>query len=518
MRGHSKIRSLLKGLELSSEPIVKMTSIFTELETVSVSIPTDRIGEGGAVTSFKDELVVITHEGRIFLVNEAGYKETEILAPDNGFEAYKKASLSDKFKDLTHVFDWFRYNDILYYSENENDYLVLSYTEWIAENECYGTTISRIKLPANTNSLLDIKIKPTDWDVVYRTQPCLKLKSKYRAIEGHMAGGRIAIRSGHKMVLGNGDYHWDGVYAPKSYAQATDNDYGKVLEIDLDLGTSKHLSIGNRNMQGVVVDDSGQIWITEHGVRGGDELNLIELDQNYGWPNETLGTAYNHNPWPMSSSYGRHEKYTAPIYAWIPSIAVSGITQINNFHPAWDGDLLVSSLIAKKIVRIRIKDKRVLFAEPIDTGERIRYVHQHSNGKIVLWTDSKKIQFISPINNKDIQSQLENFCKTQKLNDIQQNKFLSYANKCMECHEFNNYNHEKAPGLGAIFDREIATTDYKNYSKGLRSKNGKWTKENLEAYLRDPQSFAPGTFMPNQGIEDSEVLKSIIAFLEKICI
>ncbi|WP_299551419.1 PQQ-dependent sugar dehydrogenase [Seonamhaeicola sp.] len=514
MRGHSKIRSLLKGSEIDDD--IVMTSIFTELEAVSVSIPINRAGEGGAMTSFKNELVVITHEGRIFLVNESGFKETAILAPDNGFGAYKKAALSDKFKDLTHVFTWFRYNDILYYFENDHDYLVLSYTEWLADDECYGTAIARLKLPANTNSLLDVKIEPTDWDIVYRTQPCLNLKSEYRAMEGHMAGGRMALYSGHKIVLGNGDYHWDGVYAPESYAQVKDNDYGKVLEIDLDSGTSKHLSLGNRNMQGVMVDDLGQIWVAEHGVRGGDELNLIENNQNYGWPNETLGTTYDNQPWPMSSSYGRHEEYVAPAYAWIPSIAVSGITQINDFHPAWDGDLLVSTLRTQKIFRIRIKGKRVLFAEPIDVGERVRYVHQHNDGKIVLWTDSKKVQFIAPADNQNIKDVLEDFCTEQKLDNSQKHKFLSSVNRCMECHEFNNYNHEKAPGLEGIYNRGIATTGYKNYSQGLHSKGGKWTRENLKAYLKDPQAFAPGTSMPDQGLEDSEALKSLIDFLEKL--
>ncbi len=517
MKGHSKIRNFLKGPDSNQNQEV-LTSIFTELEVVSTSIPTKRAGEGGGVTSFKEELVVITHEGRIFLVNESGYKETDILVPDNGFEAYKKAALSDKFKDLTHAFEWFRYNDILYYSENNYDYLVLSYTEWVAENECYGTTISRVKLPVNTNSLMDIKIKPSDWEISYRTQPCLNLKSRYRAIEGHMAGGRIARRSGHKIILGNGDYHWDGVYAPKSFAQATDNDYGKVLEIDLDAKTSRCISIGNRNMQGVMVDVNGQIWVTEHGVRGGDELNLIEQDQNYGWPKETLGTAYNLLPWPMSTSNGRHEKYMAPIYSWVPSVAVSSITQIKNFHPAWDGDLLVGTLRSKKIIRIRIRDKRVLFAEPITVDEGVRYIHQHRDGKIILWTDSKKIQFLSPINHRNIEEQLVNICEEQGLNTKQKNMFLSHTNRCMECHEFNNLNHEKAPGLGAIYNRKIGSTVYKYYSQGLLSKSDKWTMENLEAYLRNPQSFAPGTNMPNPGIDDPEVLECIIAFLESLSI
>ncbi len=105
-----------------------------------------------------------------------------------------------------------------------------------------------------------------------------------------MAGGRIAYRQPHKIVLGSGDYSWDGIYAPEAYAQKPDNDYGKVLEIDLNSGKSRKLSIGHRNMQGVLVHLNGQVWVTEHGPRGGDELNRVIGGGNFGWPEEVLGT------------------------------------------------------------------------------------------------------------------------------------------------------------------------------------------------------------------------------------
>ena len=66
----------------------------------------------------------------------------------------------------------------------------------------------------------------------------------------------------------------------------------KVIAIDLATDESRIASIGHRNSQGIAVDSLGRVWSVEHGPKGGDELNLIEEGQNYGWPIETAGLQY----------------------------------------------------------------------------------------------------------------------------------------------------------------------------------------------------------------------------------
>lgn len=512
----SIVVSVIRPDKWEPQATKSIATIFVKLNVDEIEVPGD-YRAGGALTSFGDELLLITGDGDMFLASQDKIERTQIEPPANGLGEYIAAAESEKYKDLQHNFSWFRYNDILYYSEDGQRGLVVSYTEWIAAEECYGTSIARLVLPTGINSIREIKAIAEDWRVVYRTQPCLKLKSTRRAIEGHMAGGRIAYLQPHKIVLGSGDYHWDGVYAPDAYAQESGNDYGKVLEIDLNKGTSREVSIGHRNMQGVLVDSNGQIWVAEHGPRGGDELNRIIEGGNFGWPKEVLGTDYDGLPWPGSEEgYGRHDKYVAPVYAWVPSIAVSSLTEIHGFHPSWDGDILVSTLIEKSLFRMRIKKDRVLFAEPIKIGERIRYAHQHTDGRIVLWTDSRKLLFVSLGAETYSLERIHTVINNADYDNHEKERIKSAIDGCAQCHSFEANDHERAPGLGAIFDSRIASTSYTEYSGALRSRSGRWTGDQLTLYFQDPQTYAPGTSMPNPGIEDQFVIDGIVDTLKRI--
>jgi hypothetical protein len=390
-----KVRRLVSGV-VPERPVPDRTvpSTFLRLRLQTVKVPVDRPGAGGGLTSMDDALLLLTHEGAIWSVHGMSPQRTRISAPNNNFAAYKVAGETGKYRHLKHALEFFRYNDILHYEDAAGQYLIVSYTEWRPELECYGTALARLPLELSEPDPATMATRPDEWEVFFRTKPCLPLKDAMRALEGHMAGGRIANAGRGKIILGSGDYHWDGLYAPKSLPQETDNDYGKVLEIDVATGESQHLSIGNRNVQGIMVDRDGRVWAVEHGPRGGDELNLVQKGRNFGWPEATLGTRYSKLPWPTTAPYGRHDGFDAPIHAWLPSVGVSNLVQIEGFDSTWDGDFLVGSLKAGTLFRLRETDGRILFAEPIEIGERIRYVHQHTDGRIVLWTDDGELVFV----------------------------------------------------------------------------------------------------------------------------
>lgn len=119
-------------------------------------------------------------------------------------------------------------------------------------------------------------------------------------------------------------------------------------------------SYGHRNIQGLVVDpQTNEIWATEHGPRGGDELNLIEAGQNYGWPTVTLGLGYG-----TQEAFGDAEARTMPgkvdpVYEFLPTHAPSGLAMVTTdpFIEQWDGNLLAGGLRSERIRRLVIDEK-----------------------------------------------------------------------------------------------------------------------------------------------------------------
>ena len=84
------------------------------------------------------------------------------------------------------------------------------------------------------------------------------------------------------------------------------------------------------------------------------------------------------------------------MFAWVPSIGVSNLIEVANFHPAWDGDLLVGSLRAQALHRLRRDgDGRVVYSEPIQLGQRLRDIAALPDGTLAIWTDSARLMFLS---------------------------------------------------------------------------------------------------------------------------
>ncbi|HXW98020.1 MAG TPA: PQQ-dependent sugar dehydrogenase, partial [Gemmatimonadales bacterium] len=156
-------------------------------------------------------------------------------------------------------------------------------------------------------------------------------------------------------------------------------------------------TIGHRNPQGLFIDPNGAVWETEHGPQGGDELNLLEAGLNYGWPHVTYGTDYNKHTWPRNPVQGQHTGYTMPVYVWLPSIGTSNLIRLRgDLFPLWKDDLIVSSLVGGEVFRIRLDGKRVVFAEPLRIGERVRDLIEDHTGRIIMWTDSRSIIEMRP--------------------------------------------------------------------------------------------------------------------------
>jgi len=146
-------------------------------------------------------------------------------------------------------------------------------------------------------------------------------------------------------------------------------------------------SYGHRNVQAATLDEAGRLWTVEHGARGGDELNHPQAGRNYGWPVITYGVDYSGARIGHGTSAPGMEQ---PVYYWDPVIAPSGATFYRaEAFPDWRGDLFVGSLQPGRLVRLRLRDGRVVHEERyvIDPGERIRDVRQGPDGFLYLLTD-----------------------------------------------------------------------------------------------------------------------------------
>jgi cytochrome c2 len=536
MPGNNLLRKIDRALArtVDNESIPKLgsqvySSTLLRLESEVGIVPTERdrslrtplSAVGGGLTTFGEDVLVLIYNGNIFAARSAAdIRQTNIVAPENNRGAYLALSGNPKFDDYSFDLHYLRYNDLMRVEYSGMQALIASYTEYHPEEACYTNTLAKLDIAADVTSIDEVSASGDDWIVLYRTQPCLSFKTRHSAMEGHMAGGRMAFRAPNEVIFTSGDFHLDGMRSEGlRLAQNQEAEYGKVISVDIETGSSRILSSGHRNPQGITIDSDGDIMVTEHGPSGGDELNLIVDGANYGWPKESFGISYSGQPMPGAVSFGRHETFEAPQLSWVPSIAVSGLTEISGFHSAWDGDLLASSFAnGGAINRIRRQNGRVIYSESITIGSRVRYVHQHTNGQIVLWTDNEELIFLSPQENGTEAALLDSYLSSKGYGPRLASRLEAVVGRCSECHSFAIDDNVRAPSLARIYKAPIGETDYASYSDALQSKGGRWTPDNLADFLVDPQGFAPGTAMPpvGDGDGDEEVIDALIGYLRAV--
>ncbi|RUO27460.1 PQQ-dependent sugar dehydrogenase [Aliidiomarina sanyensis] len=229
----------------------------------------------------------------------------------------------------------------------------------------------------------------TDFHVIFRALPEKTGSAHY--------GARIAFLPDSTLLLtlGDGfDYRED--------AQRLENHLGTVVRLEKDgtVPTDNPLisnpkakpeiyTYGHRNVQGIAWHpERQQVFVSEHGPRGGDEINLLRAGENYGWPLVTGGSDYTGA---RISPYRTLPGLTGHEFEWTPSIAPSGLMVYQGaMFSEWYGDFLVPALAAKRVVRMRydehtLQEVDVLFRD-LDT--RIRYILEHpETGALYLLTD-----------------------------------------------------------------------------------------------------------------------------------
>ncbi|MEQ9354147.1 PQQ-dependent sugar dehydrogenase [Coleofasciculus chthonoplastes] len=153
-------------------------------------------------------------------------------------------------------------------------------------------------------------------------------------------------------------------------------------------------SYGHRNIQGLTFDSqTRRIWSTEHGARGGDELNLVEAGENYGWPLITHSREYSGG---IISDQQSRPGLVDPKLVWTPAIAPSGLVIYDSDRvPQWQGDLFAGGLVSRDVRHIELDESgNVVNETSIDIGQRVRDVRQSPDGLLYILTDEANGQLI----------------------------------------------------------------------------------------------------------------------------
>lgn len=250
------------------------------------------------------------------------------------------------------------------------------------------TAVAKGKLSDDEKSLEGVK-------VIYRATPGYKGTLHY--------GGRVIFSKEGHLFLSTGER---SDLETRPQAQDLNSGLGKVIRMTTDgkavagnpfegkSGARAELySYGHRNVQGIAFHPvTGDLWETEFGPRGGDELNRVEAGKNYGWPVITYGLEYSGKT--IGDSIQHKEGMEQPVYYWDPVISPSGITFYNSdVIPEWKNNLFIACLSGMHICRVVIENNKVVGEERLLASEeqRFRDITQGKDGALYAITDQGRL-------------------------------------------------------------------------------------------------------------------------------
>lgn len=263
---------------------------------------------------------------------------------------------------------------------------------WVfSENVNGGTQTSVAK-----GKLSDSEASIENATVIYRANPSSNAGNLHY-------GGRILFDATGNLMISVGER---SDLSTRPLAQSVTAAIGKILRITKDgapapgnpnfsqSGALPELySIGHRNPQGIALHPTtGELWQSEHGPRGGDEINRVQAGKNYGWPTITYGIEYGGAV--IGGGIQQQSGMEQPAYYWDPVISPSGMTFYRgNSVPEWQNSLFIGALSGQHIVRLVIKDNKVVGEERLleSEAQRFRDITQGTDGALYAITDAGRL-------------------------------------------------------------------------------------------------------------------------------
>lgn len=259
------------------------------------------------------------------------------------------------------------------FTTSNNAYISYAEAGTGSESNKFGAKVVKAKLSGLNTSSPSLQEVTSIW----RQEP--KVKG-----QGHYSHRLLFSPDGQYLYISSGERQ------QKTPAQNMSVNLGKIIRLHADGSVpvdnpfadntndiaKQFWTIGHRNVLGMIFDTKGNLWANEMGPRGGDELNLIESGNNYGWPVVSNGRNYSGTPIP---DHPTHPKFTPPKISWTPVISPSSMSQyvadMHNDFPSWQGNALISGLSSKALVIVSLNEgNNATERYRYDMGERIRSV------------------------------------------------------------------------------------------------------------------------------------------------
>lgn len=263
---------------------------------------------------------------------------------------------------------------------------------WVFSENVSGGNITSVAKGRLSNSETTIE-NPT---IIYRANPSANVGNLHY-------GGRIVFDNTGNLFVSTGER---SDLSTRPLAQSVTAALGKILRITTSgqpapgnpsfsqSGALPELySIGHRNPQGIAIHPvTGELWQSEHGPRGGDEINRVLGGKNYGWPTITYGIEYSGAT--IGSGIQQQAGMEQPVYYWDPVISPSGITFYKgNTIPEWQNNLFVASLSGMHIARLVMENNKVIGEERLLSSEnqRFRDITQGTDSNLYAVTDGGRL-------------------------------------------------------------------------------------------------------------------------------
>ena len=261
----------------------------------------------------------------------------------------------------------------------ETAQLLISYPRFNSEGRCVTVVVYSYR--ANFGAQPSLK-RGKMW---FQSKPCVAISAVQHA------AGRMELIDAKSAYLTIGDLGY-----PEIGDKTKRGTLGTVMKISAKKVTQ--ISSGHRNAQGILLIGK-DLYTSEHGPRGGDELNLIQQGIDYGWPTVTYGERYSPGDYVSPTNPESHNGFRKPLTYWVPSVAPTELIQLPaaSAWGQWSSSIVMGTLREESLIFIQMKNKRVVGQmQTVNVDERIRDMEITKDGSIIATTDSGKLLIINP--------------------------------------------------------------------------------------------------------------------------